>query len=121
MDAKWKKPSSKLVETFEHIFPKAPGVERRKMFGYPCAFANGVWFMGCFGENDIVLKLSGADRKDFLALEGAAQFTPMPGRPMKEMVMVPASMMKDEAQLRLWVGRSLAYAMSLPPKPGRKK
>src|SRR3990172_9418537 len=121
---KWVKSSPRLIETFDRILPQVPGVDRRKMFGYPCGFVNGTWFMGCYQENDIVLRLSEEDRKEFLKLDQARQFEPMPGRAMREFVVVPPWLMDDPARLEEWISRSLEYAASLPPpvkKPRKKK
>ncbi len=41
---KWQKPTPQLIETFDRILPQAPGVDRRKMFGYPSGFVNGTWY-----------------------------------------------------------------------------
>ena len=41
MKGKWKKSPPELVATFDAAIAGKPGVERRQMFGYPCAFLNG--------------------------------------------------------------------------------
>ena len=118
---KWQKPSSQLLETFDRILPKDSGIEKRKMFGYPTGHVNGNWFIGCYGENDIVLRLSDADRSTFLALEGARQFEPMPGRPMREFVMIPSWLLDDPEQLQSWIRKSLEYSSNLPPQKKKKR
>ena len=118
---KWKKPSAQLIETFDRLLPQAKGVERRKMFGYPTGFVNGNWFMGCYGEDDIVLRLSQEDRQQFLALDGARPFEPMPGRIMREFVVVPPWPPEDTEQMQQWVKRSLEHASGLTPKAKKKK
>ena len=42
----------------------------------------------------------------------------MPGRPMKEYVVVPPALV-GPAEVEDWVRRSLAYAEQLPPREGR--
>ncbi len=37
----WKKSSAKLIAAFDASLPVDPRVERRSMFGYPCAFTGG--------------------------------------------------------------------------------
>ncbi len=62
-----------------------------KMFGMPCVKRGGKAVAG-FWQKSIVFKLpDAAARERALALEGAALFDPMGGRPMKEWVVVPAS------------------------------
>ena len=117
---KWIKPSQQLADTFEHLVPVAAGVEKRKMFGYPCSFVKGNMFMGLFQES-MILRLSEKDREAFLKLEQARQFEPMPGRTMKEYVVVPPYMLKDTSTLKKWIGKSLDYASGLPPKKKKKK
>ena len=40
----WVKSSESLIEAFHEALPDDDGIERRKMFGFPCAFANGKMF-----------------------------------------------------------------------------
>jgi len=110
----WKKAPQGLVETFEAVRPGPPAVHKQ-MFGYPCCFVNGNMFMGLH-EDRMVLRLDDAERGRLLAMEGAAPFEPMPGRPMHEYVVVPGGLLGDRAKLAGWVGKALEYAASLPPK-----
>jgi TfoX/Sxy family transcriptional regulator of competence genes len=93
--------------------------ERRKLFGYPSAFANGNMFAGLFQES-LVLRLPEAERAKFLKLKGAHPFEPMAGRPMREYVVVPDAMLKSSRQLRGWLAKSYDYARTLPPKVKQK-
>ena len=111
--------SEKLINIFSKAIESLPGIEPRKMFGYPCAFVNGQMFVGVF-QDRLMLRLSDADRVKFLTLEGAKPFEPMPGRPMREYVEVPDDVLKS-AELKKWLKKSLAYAQSLPPKKKAKK
>jgi TfoX/Sxy family transcriptional regulator of competence genes len=92
-----------------------PTVQRRSMFGYPCTFANEQMFTGLFAA-DWMVRLPDDARAE-LAAKGARSFEPMPGRPMKEYVVFPPAMIGDADRLTPWLERSLAYVMSLPPKP----
>lgn len=117
---KWKKPSKKLIELFNDVVPEDGSVDRKKMFGYTCAFKNGNMFMGLHQEN-MFLRLSNEDREIFLALDQASQFEPMPGRVMKEYVVIPFWILKDKEELKEWIRKSLVYASKLPPKPRKKR
>ncbi|MCL5986912.1 MAG: TfoX/Sxy family protein [Actinobacteria bacterium] len=112
---KWIKASEKIIETFEKIIPILPGVEKRKMFGYPVTFINGNMFMGVHG-NSIILRLPDNDRKEFLKLKSAKQFEPMPGRPMKEYVVIPEWMFDDKFIISNWIEKSFEYTSGLPLK-----
>jgi TfoX/Sxy family transcriptional regulator of competence genes len=117
----WKKSSPELVRTFETVLP-GPPAEPRQMFGFPCAFVNGNMFMGLHEER-MILRLGDEDRQRMLRVRGATLFEPTQGKPMKEYVVVPLSVLGDEAALRGWVNQSLGYATSLPQKkkPAKKK
>lgn len=112
---KWIKASEKIIETFEKIIPNLPGVEKRKMFGYPVTFINGNMFMGVHGTS-IILRLPDNDRKEFLKLKSAKQFEPMPGRPMKEYVVIPEWMFDDKFIINSWIEKSFEYTSGLPLK-----
>jgi hypothetical protein len=104
-----------LVALLAAVLPKDARVERRKMFGYDCGFANGHLFAGLF-QSDLMVRLPEPDRAALLALSGARPFEPMPGRPMREYAVVPRSLHEDRGTLAKWVAKGFAYATSLPPK-----
>jgi TfoX/Sxy family transcriptional regulator of competence genes len=111
----WKKTSPELVAAFDHALPTTPSVTRRPMFGYASAFVNGNMFAGTFRET-IVVRLAADDRVALLKLKGAAPFEPMKGRPMKEYVVVPASIVATPKALGSWIERGHQYALGLPAK-----
>lgn len=43
-------------------------------------------------------------------------FVPMPGRPMKEYVVLPSDITADAVALDAWVDRAIAHVRTLPPK-----
>ena len=114
------KSPDELVERFAELVPDAPGVQRKKMFGYPCAVLGGRMFMGLHGEK-LVLKLPDAERETLLTLQGAEPFEPMPGRPMREFVAVSSAFAEDAAAIQPWIDAALTYATSQPAKPPAKK
>ncbi len=121
---KWKPAPPVAVKAFEAATTDLPGAEPRKMFGYSCVFAKGSMFAGLH-EAGMVLRLSEEERAEFLRLKGAEQFEPMPGRVMREYVVVPKVLLNSPDRLREWVEKSLGYVSSLPPKakkePGGSK
>jgi TfoX/Sxy family transcriptional regulator of competence genes len=114
-NAKWQHAPQELVAIFLEAVKYLPEAETRKMFGYPCAFVNGQMFTGLHQDN-MILRLSEADRAAFRALDGAHPFEPMPGRPMREYSVVPDSMLHNLPELDAWLAKSFKYAKSLPPK-----
>ena len=112
---KWEKSPADLVAHFDRICPHDPAVERRTMFGYPCAFINGNMVMGLFGSKMFV-RLPEDERKALVDKQGASPLEPMPGRPMKEYVVIPPGILARDAALKRLVTRSLEYAKTLAPK-----
>lgn len=117
---KWKKPPPELTALFDAVAPTPPLAERRQMFGYPCCFVNGNMFAGLHQEN-MMLRLPDGQRKELLKVKGVRVFEPMPGRPMREYVAVPPSLLADHDALRGWMAKSLEYARSLPAKAKKAK
>jgi hypothetical protein len=57
-----------------------------------------------------------ADEIERAKAQGATSFEPMPGKPMKAFVTIPAADVDDDAAIATWVERGLALARSMPPK-----
>lgn len=103
-----------LVERFAAVLDRYPDAERKKMFGYPAAFVGGNMATGLFAERWVVRLPDG--EIDEARSAGAEGFEPMPGRPMKSFVVIPAADVADDAAIARWVGRGLAHAASMPAK-----
>jgi TfoX/Sxy family transcriptional regulator of competence genes len=116
---RFEKSPPSLVALFESQIA-GTGADRRQMFGCPCAFVSGQMCAGLFADQ-LFLRLGEAERAALLAVAGARPFEPMPGRPMREYVAVPPSLLADAASLRSWIGKAVAYARSLPPKGKRAR
>lgn len=116
----WEKSAPALVAAFDAALPRQPDVERRAMFGYPCAFVNRQMFAGLHEQN-LLVRLPEDERTRLLAEPGARRFEPWPGRVMREYVAVPPALQADAAALRRWMVRALAYARTLPAKPARRR
>ena len=110
----WKKTPPELAATFDKAAPKDLKVVRKPMFGYPALFLNGNMFAGTF-QDKVVARLPDAARERAIKA-GAKQFEPMPGRPMKEYVVVPAADVAKPAALTKWVAQAHTYAKTLPEK-----
>lgn len=111
----WKKSSPDLIARFAGALPAHPAVQRRPMFGYPCAFANGHMFCGLFQESALVRV--GPQRAVALVAAGrATPFEPMAGRAMKAYVTVPESDARDGRALARWFDEALQFTLTLPPK-----
>ena len=95
---KWQKSPQELVDLFASVMPGPPAVQRQ-MFGYPAGFVNGNMFMGLF-QDQMILRLSEGARQELIRKHGAKAFEPMPGRPMKEYVALPRTLMRDRKEDR---------------------
>lgn len=103
-----------LIARFAAVMDGYPDALRKKMFGYPAAFIGGNMATGLFADQWVVRlpddEIAGA------RAAGAGSFEPMPGKPMKAFVVIPAADVDDDAALRGWVERGLALAASMPAK-----
>ena len=115
----WEKSSPELADWFGKIAPKAPGVELKKMFGYPVCFVNGKLFTGLFKQS-MMFRLSDSDCAELLKGKGAADFEPMPGRKMKGYVLLADPLKRDRNEIEPWIKRSLEFARALPEKSKAK-
>jgi hypothetical protein len=115
----FRKSAPELVARFGELALLAGDADRKMMFGYPVCVLRGNMFMGLHGDS-LILRLAEADKAEFLRRYAAGLFEPMPGRPMKEYVVVPPSLAYDEG-VGEWVRRSRAYAETLPAKKPKKK
>jgi len=113
------KPDEESKAFFESVVPDHPDVRIRPMFGNVSAFVNGNMFMGLFGP-DVFVRLPVGERGEVEA-EGGTPFAPMPGRPMKEYVVLPGAWRSEPDRVREWAGKSLEWAEELPPKQPKPK
>jgi TfoX/Sxy family transcriptional regulator of competence genes len=116
----WEKASPELSDLLAQAVEPFALVERRKMFGGLSLFMNGHMFAGIHG-NKIVLKLGEDDRAKAQTEAGAMPFEPMPGRVMKEYVVVPEAVWKDPESLEQWLRRSIEFVGALAPKAPKTK
>jgi hypothetical protein len=111
----WKKSPPELVEAFDALVARRTELEPRKMFGYPAGFIGG-HLTTCLHEQRWIVRLAEGAREDLLAVPGAGPFEPMPGRAMREYVVLPPAIVDDPAAVEAWVDRAVAFVRTLPPK-----
>ena len=112
---KMPKTTGAAAMALESLAPDGPDVTRRQMFGQSTVFVNGHMFLGTFG-GDLFVRLSEADRGVALSEAGMSLLEPMPGRAMREYVVLPDAILADRKAATEWVLKGLAYTRSLPPK-----
>ena len=113
----WAKAPPELADRFTATVSPLPNAQVRKMFGYPAGFVNGNLFTGLFAASWFV-RLPEGQRAELTAL-GGGEFSPMPGRPMREYVVLPEAMTADAQQAEPWVRHALDFVSQLPPKAKR--
>jgi TfoX/Sxy family transcriptional regulator of competence genes len=116
----WTKAPQSLIDLFAACLPERPGLTRRKMFGYPAAFANGNMFAGLF-QDQAIARLPPALRAELDAEFGVVSFEPMPGRPMRAYAVIPPELLDDEDRYAAILDAAYAFAAALPPKPAKPR
>ena len=104
---RWRKSPPELVALFDAVLSGEPRAERRQMFGYPAAFVNGNMATGLH-QDDWMLRLGEKDRAALTA-QGGRPFEPMPGRPMREYVVLPKGLLRERRALAGWIRRGIDY------------
>lgn len=119
MSAKFRPVPETHKRLLSTVTTRFPNLEERKLFGCPVWFLNGNMVVGAHQE-DIFIRLSEEDRKLEMENGGALTFSPMPGRTMKEYVVLPASTFTSHEHFVDLLNKSIAYVSSLPPKKSRE-
>lgn len=102
----WKKVSPELAAAFDAALPATPAVQRRQMFGCPCAFVNGNMFAGLHEDRMIVRVPSEATLRPFVVM----------GRTMREYAALEDTLAMGAAECLQWVARAFEHAAALPAK-----
>ncbi len=116
----WTKAPQSLVDLFAESLPDDERIERRKMFGYPCAFVNGNMFAGLF-QDQMFARLAPSRRAALERAHGPLPFAPMSDRPMKDYTRLPDAVLADEAAVADLLAGALVFASALPAKVKRAK
>jgi TfoX N-terminal domain len=116
---KWDRAPDSHVAAFAAALPADSMVERRQMFGYPCAFVNGNLFCGLH-EANVCARLGAQAVADHVGAGRGKPFAPMAGRVMKEYLALPAADCADAARLAPWLLQAFGYTRALPAKAKRQ-
>ena len=108
-----------LAERVREVLDQRRGVIEMKMFGGIGFMLRGNMAVGVHGD-DLIARVDPAEHETLLAKPNARLFD-ITGRPMAGWLLVAKSGLKTAKQLRTWVDRSADFAMSLPPKPPKKR
>jgi TfoX/Sxy family transcriptional regulator of competence genes len=111
MSNPFKKVPPALAAAFDAALPASPLVQRRQMFGCPCAFVNGNMFAGLHEERLIVRLPDQAPQRPFVVM----------GRTMKEYAAFEAALELGEAEMARWIDAAFQRAALLAPKAAKAK
>ena len=115
-----KAPPEKLA-LYQRLLAAVPGIQEKSNFGSAYTAVNGNMYSMISKYGVVGIRLSAADRDDFLRQYKSELYRADPAwPPSKEMVAVPDELLEDTPQLSPWMARSLAYAQALRPKPTTK-
>ncbi|MGO8694831.1 MAG: hypothetical protein ACLQMF_14310 [Rectinemataceae bacterium] len=116
---KFEKSSTAVIALFDKLV-EAIDCEKRKMFGYPCAFINGNMFSGTFA-NRIFARIRVEDQGRWISKESRLKiFEPIKGRAMKEYLELGGSP-GNIALLQEMIKESESYVRTLAIKAAKKK
>lgn len=107
-----------LANRIRELIAAQAGVSERKMFGGLAFLIGGHMSVAVSRQGGLMVRVGPADTEVLLAKPHARPFE-MRGRPLQGWVRVDADGVRTRRQLERWVGRGVAHARSLPPKPGR--
>jgi TfoX/Sxy family transcriptional regulator of competence genes len=91
-----------------------PGLVSKKMFGGIGYLVLGNMACGIL-DDQLIIRVGKEAYQEMLARPGAGLFNTT-GRPMSGWVMVDQSALAQEETLLDWIGRGVAYALTLPAK-----
>jgi hypothetical protein len=107
------------VDAYDRLVAAVPEVER-KGATMPYTAVNGNMFSYLDASGTMALRLAAADRTSFIE-QFATTLHRSYGIVQKEYVTVPASLLDDTDRLVRWLRASHAYALSLKPRPTKRR
>jgi TfoX/Sxy family transcriptional regulator of competence genes len=91
------------------------GVTEKKMFGGLAFLVDGHMALAAIGDGGIMVRVDPAESESLRGEDGAEPVE-MQGRSLKGWLQVGAAPLEDDAALRRWADRGVAFVGSLPPK-----
>jgi TfoX/Sxy family transcriptional regulator of competence genes len=104
-----------LADRIREIAEGESGVTEKRMFGGLAFLVGGNMAVAASSEGGLMLRVDPAESEALTAHEHVRRMV-MRGREMDGWLRVDTVALRDDADLRGWVERGLAYARSLPAK-----
>lgn len=106
-------------EAVERLQRVVPGLRARRMFG-GVGLYSGELFFGIVAFDQLWFKVDDTNRSDY-EVRGMGPFKPFPDRPTAMSYFeVPADLLDDAEELRVWALRSVAVARQAKKSPAKK-
>ena len=116
----WTKAPPELCRYFESLMA-GYACQHKRMFGYPVCFVGGSMFSGVFADA-LFVRLPEKDRAAIVREnDEVAVLEPMPGRLMREYMVIPETSLHNRPFMKKWLDRSFKYVSSLEPKKAGRK
>jgi hypothetical protein len=103
-----------LAARIRMALARKKGIEEKKMFGGICFMLNGNMLVGDW-KASLIVRL-GDEQGEEALLEPHVKPFDITGKAMKGWVMVTPEGVKDEDQLKGWIGRATKFVSRLPAK-----
>ncbi len=112
--------SSAQADRVRSVLGGQPGITEKEMFGGIAFLLGGNMAVGVHGD-DLIVRVQPSETDALLREPGAKPFdlSGSRGPPAGWLLVSPAGT-RSETSLRTWVGRGVAYAISLPKKAPKK-
>jgi TfoX/Sxy family transcriptional regulator of competence genes len=107
-----------LADRIRERIGAQPDVTEQRMFGGLAFLVAGNLAVAASGQGGLMVRADPAHEDELLATPHARPME-MRGRPLSGWLRVDPDGLGDEGALAAWVDRAVAYARSLPAKPGR--
>lgn len=104
-----------LAQRIRELLEDDPRVSEKKMFGGVAFFAKGAMAAGIIGD-ELMVRV-GPDMHAEAVARPHARPMDFTGRPMRGFVQVRPAGFEEDADLRAWLERGLAYAAAQQKKP----
>lgn len=108
-----------LAERIREILQPQLGLDEKKMFGGIAFMINDYMFCG-IAKGELMVRV-GAENYEAALTEPHVRPMNFTGKPLKGYVYVDAEGFAEDADLKQWVDRAMAFVATLPPKQGKSK
>ena len=107
------------VDLYDKYIASHPDIVR-KGAANPYTSVNGHMFSCLSRDGDVAVRVSNEDRAEFLEKHPDAVFITY-NTVMKEYILLPYDIFKDEKAFMFWLNRSFEHVRSFKPKPTTRK